>query len=274
MRLLASFLLFLFIQLAGHAQEIMLRGYPDFLPDSTYYVLADQVNVREQPSVDAPVIGTLRIASRVTVIDKADEEYSRNGWDMNWFKISFDDGKQQGYIWGGFLATGSISSATEKGLLFLYGPHSVKVKNDFSQVILQVRAVRQQTEVARTEFRCIGSLGTYSGIRTIGNKKVDGVKEVLEISFSDSECGGAFGDAVVFWDGTQLYMVKLLTDGADGGYFSDESFTYPSDKGGKPGIIIFKYKQGYYSETEGKDIIEASRRIIYSWNGTELVKQP
>lgn len=54
-----------------------------------YCLLANNVNIRRQPSTHSKVVANLPIASKIHVIEKCKEQLTLNGVTANWLKITF-----------------------------------------------------------------------------------------------------------------------------------------------------------------------------------------
>jgi hypothetical protein len=163
---------------------------------------------------------------------------------------------------------------SSKIVMFLYGVHSLnKDMGPDGVVSIQARLAIGNKEIKKIVVEGIGGLRTGALTTVTGNRGVKGVKNIIDLRFSDDYCGGAFGDIIYFWTGTDLFHVKTLYDGADAPVYSSEELIFPADEGGKPGVIIFKYEDGEWDEVQEKDIVNESRTEYYFWNGSQLVKK-
>ena len=70
-------------------------------PGKTYFILQYRVNVREQPSLDSPVIAVLSLGDRVEILEGSTQDVI-NDYLENWYKIRCND--VVGYTFGGNLA--------------------------------------------------------------------------------------------------------------------------------------------------------------------------
>ena len=245
-------------------------SYQRFHKDSTYYLLADKVNIRSTPGTSGEKICQLPIGTSIKVEEITDKKLTIDGIAGHWLKVSYkqkDNTNGTGYVWGSLVASGSAKSKTDKGLHFLYGIDELNFSGEYAQiveVIIQLRAVKENKQLSKVTFKAVGSLSTYNNLVSLGNKQVPQVKEVLQLNFSDDMCAGAFGDAVIFWDGAKLHHAKTLTDGADAPYYYDEELIYPADEKGQKGKIIMTIESGGDEESESYE----TRTLI--WTGTKL----
>jgi uncharacterized protein YgiM (DUF1202 family) len=70
------------------------------------YVFSDGVNVREQASLKAKVLGSLKQGTEVIVCAKQHIKDIVNGVEANWIPILYNGGSA--YIWGNTIATGAV----------------------------------------------------------------------------------------------------------------------------------------------------------------------
>lgn len=254
---------------------ILLYGqFGNIETNKEYFIAGNTVNMRKGPSVNTEKLVQLPIGTPVITEKESEEKYTLNGYDTYWYKVktTYHDTLYNGYIWGGFLTKDTAASQTIANTYYMLTLSKVQNEEDWDRVYAYLRVFRDGKELAKTEFKVIGGMNTYHSIKTLGDRGVKGIKEVIRVEFSDGYCGGAFGDVVFFWDGQKLHYVKQLVDGADAPMFYDEEFIFPSDPGGKPGIIYFTQKEGEYTDN-GTERLTTNKKEKYIWTGSVLVKQ-
>ncbi|MDF1550492.1 MAG: SH3 domain-containing protein, partial [Bacteroidales bacterium] len=243
-------ILFCLISIYGFSQEeIDQRNYGKITIGESQYLLFDKVNLRSHPYTDSEIVKNLPIGSLMKIIGKSDSSLTLNGYSHNWYQVSqIDENNKeigvQGYLWGGFFAENLYETENDPEVRFLYGLAKMK-KTEWGEVpVVQVRAIISDKEIAQVSFEAIGSLTTYRNCELLGNKGIRNINEIIHFNFSDDFCGGAFGDVYIFWDKAILHHARTLHSGADAPVFSDESFIFPEDEGGKEGRIIFNESAG------------------------------
>jgi hypothetical protein len=250
--------------------------YHQFESGKTYYLLADNVNIRSIASSKADVVTNLPIGTAVKIIEISDEKLRLSGFKTNWYKVSFKskDAVTDGYVWGGLIAEGSITCASDPSVQFLYGVASLRKNKETEypkqKLTLQLRACKNNKELSKIKMESKTNLNVYHYIKNYGNKGLDNVKDIIELGESQSFCGGYNGYNMFFWDGKKLTYATTLMPGGDGGYYSSDDLIFPSDKGGEKGKIINDQKVGYdVGETE-EAILESHKRVEYVWTGEKL----
>lgn len=264
----------LLIGLTGWSQiDIDQRNYGKFTVGESRYLLFDKVNLRNQPYIESEIVKNLPIGSVMKIIAKSDSSLTLNGYMHNWYQVSqVDDNNSEtgvkGYLWGGFFAENIYKTANDPEVRFLYGFAKME-KTDWGEVpVLQIRAIMGNIEIAQVSFKAIGSLSTYRNCELLGNKGIRNVNEIIHFNFSDDFCGGAFGDVYIFWDKAILHHARTLHSGADAPVFSDESFVFPEDEGGKKGRIIFNESAG--EDGDEGTVYDYQRKTELIWTGCEL----
>jgi Bacterial SH3 domain len=261
-------LLFITLQIQAQVEE---TAYANFYPDSTYYIIADKANVRSNADTTAKVVDQLVIGQKIKILQVTDQTYTKNGYTANWYKVQYNqkETKSEGYIWGGLIASKTIKSITDKEMYYMYAVNKVVKLEYYDEVYLQVRACKNNTELAKLDIKAVGSISTYNAAESMGAKGVKGVKDIFKINFSDGYCAGSFGDAYFFWDGKTLLHVTTLYEGFDAPYSATNVFIFPTDEKGKKGYIINKSESGFYGDDD-KFHIEDWERITYKWDGSKL----
>lgn len=262
-------LLFMTFQIHAQVEE---TAYANFYQDSTYYIIADKANIRSNADTASEVISKLAIGEKIKIIEVVDQTYTKNGYTANWYKVQYNnkDYKTEGYIWGGLIASKTLISTTDKDLYFMYAVNKVIKKEYYDEVYIQVRACKNNVQLAKLDMKAVGSIRTYNTAESMGAKGVKGIKDIFKINFSDGYCAGSFGDAYFFWDGKALFHVKTLDEGFDAPYSATNVFIFPTDTKGKKGYIINKSESGYYGDDD-KYHLEDWERITYKWDGSKLV---
>jgi hypothetical protein len=262
--------------LAVKAQDDAFNPYFLFEEGASFYLLADQVNARKAPDLKSAVISKLPIASKIKIIEFSETVSEINTVRAPWYKVSFSDkGKNvEAFIWGGFISLRSENAVNANGVIFLHGISKIEeVKKDGYtdyKVTMQARAAKGNKEIAKIDFQSFGSMPTSRELIVSGPRGVEGLENILDFSYSDNYCGGAFGNQIYFWDGKKFIFVKNLQSGVDAPCFSFETFIYPEDEGGKKDLILLKFEAGCELEEEESEV--SKKMTEYSWSNNKLTQ--
>lgn len=271
MKTILLFLLLLTSQLVS-AQE---KPYHQFEENAICYLIADNVNVREEASSKGKVVANIPIGTEVKILKKADQTLKLNGFETNWYKVEFKTatGKQSGYVWGGLIADGWVTCNNDKSIKFMYGIASCKIeeKEYYTEynIKIQLRACKANKEIAKLEFETRGDLSIWHELKNYGSKGLSNVKDVLVFSVSQQMCAGINADETIFWDGSIFIFVLEQTPGGDAPYFSSDYLVYPEDEGGKKDRI-FRIEQSGEVTDNNDVLLDLDKKVEYQWTGTEL----
>jgi len=67
-----------------------------------YYILDNNINIRNQPNLNGSIIGGLKLNDRIEVIENMGNDQIINGIHQNWYKIKFNE--IIGFIFGGYIS--------------------------------------------------------------------------------------------------------------------------------------------------------------------------
>ncbi|WP_300603454.1 SH3 domain-containing protein [Niabella sp.] len=258
--------------LAMHAQSDTLQL---FEKQQTVYALADSVNIRTAPSLNAESTDLISLGTPMKIVGISPVALNLNGVIFPWYKVSYNNGKS-GFIWGGKLALASFRSQKNTDISFHYGVERVTD----SGIVLQIRVAKNGTELQRLSFNGLGnpSPRLYS-CENRSNRGLKNVDDIIEIQGGSESCGEAGGTLTFFWSGQRLHFVRRQFDTPDGEYFDRTYFIYPSDMEGIKDMIIEKEVAGEVLFEEGQKVASwdsnnvkysTNKATKYRWTGEKL----
>jgi len=252
--------------------------YGEFKDNSTVYLYADNVNVRESPSTSSKVITKLPIASKVIINGKSEKLLTVNGYKTCWYEIGFvkNGKKQNGYVWGGFLSAVTMSAKNAAGeeVTFLYAITGFTEDKGFDS---GMKAVVNGKIFSSLTFKPMYTDMT-SGIynynidgKIKGNKGLKNISKIIVLSFIYPACGYTNGDIHIYWTGNQLiYGIESPMVSEAGIFYFSTELIYPDDEGGEDGKLIKKVINESYDET-GNTAEKSVKKLLYKWDGSKLV---
>lgn len=270
------FLFFLALSHVGFSQETP-EEIVTFLPKETVYLLADSVNLREEPRMDAKLVAKLPIGTALTVIRKSDVRLTLNGFEMPWYEVKVNGSKQKGFVWGGKIAMKSFRSTKNIDIVFHFGME----KEVDGRATYQIRVEQNHKELQHIAFEGMGSSLKPFAFTNFSNRGLTNVDDVIYVDLFSQACGDAGGAIVFFWTNSTLYNVRQLIDYSDVPVFATETFIYPSDMEGKKDAIILHEQEGEYifedeaGTTYTDPEVRYSKDVLttYRWDGKQLVKK-
>lgn len=221
------------------------------------------------PMANLPIGQLIKVRERTTILRR------EKGFNTNWYKVVlvYQGNRLTGYVWGGDIAVGHFESKNDPSITFLYGIGQINLvsRGDYEEesIKIQLNACRENKKLHGIEFEAMGTLYTKTQGNALGNKGVNTIDDVIEIAFSDGYCGGVSANATVFWDGSALHYVQLLSNGYSSQVFTNQYFIYPDDPEGKHQLILLRYEKGQF-DSNRYPIYEERDEMIYIWNGANL----
>jgi hypothetical protein len=226
-------------------------SYRSFKEGKSFYALRSS-SIHVAPFVTATVLGKVRTGDVVRVEERMDEIFKVEGFRTNWYRITFDNKGQseEGYIWGGNLAIGAFNAQEKEEVLFLYGVDHIGLVNrgNYTEESIQLCLYtllygKVQDSVV---FEAMGTLYTKTQGRAYGNKGLDGVKEIIELAFSDGYCGGVAATVTIFWDGQKVHYVNLLSNGFSSETFANRFYIYPKEHLKEAKMVLLRTETGTF----------------------------
>lgn len=245
----------------------------------TGFLLADSVVLRSGPGTDTKNLGLLRTGTEIELLDFSQEKMPLRGIESYWYHIRCN--KQEGWIWGGFIATGYFRSNEDPSVAFLIGFSHQQLKKDsdgiteytYNETYVQIRAVRGNQLLDKLVLH---EEVTYPEVQQSGRMGVEGVDDILMLLRPClGGCGCSGGTDYIFWDGAKLHFVYNENFIADAASSEWDALLLPSSKGGEQGYIKIAGNHvdtSFYAQ-DGRDIMQRVQTVSwYTWNGEKLVK--
>ncbi len=252
-----------------------------FVVGNKHFTFVSDANLRDKPSIQSNVLGTLPIGTQVEILERNDATYSQRGVTLPWVKVrvlSSDKKKQEGYLWGGFLALASIQTPADEytpnaGVQYLTGVAAFH--EDKHEITVQVRIAKDGKELSKCEFKTGGDLSYYPEF-SVSFEPFQKVKAVLTVNYYYPACGYASGDNLLFWqENNQLTKVLGTSSISDAGvFYSAETYILPTQRGGIGDHVLVTSDTSEFEE-RGDDYVRTKQTIglvLYKWNGAKLTK--
>lgn len=218
-----------------------------FQKASVVRLFADAVNLREAPNTTSKVVAKLPMGAALTIQGEPEGEFQVNGLMADWYAVQTSvDGKAvSGYVWGGFLALGSVAwNEAGRDLKLLVGITS----HEKSEFKAEARVVSGNTILAKASFplTCtdMGDSKKYGyGIELAPFEAFTfpGMTRTFRLHMFYEACGYENGQRLLFWDGKKLLMGPLASSVSEAGIFRVTSeFVLPETPSGKDPTLIIK----------------------------------
>ncbi|MFZ4797513.1 MAG: SH3 domain-containing protein [Bacteroidia bacterium] len=228
-------------------------------------IIADNVNLRDAPNINAKIIGKLSKHIFVNVIEQAKKGEEMAGEYNYWFKINWKG--KVGYVWGKSISTPKIQIYDNDDVNTSYLMCNNALIVLFKGKIIASCYIGNRNGEAILSF---GDLGFGKGYDFVG------------IESMAHSCGEWGGDTYYLWDGKKIKYFCSSGGVGDGGLSEGEIYTFPSEHSGIQGKMI---KSTYASEmidiipvddceVTCIDAFDYKYTSIMSYNGDTLVEVP
>ncbi|MGH1338150.1 MAG: hypothetical protein ACRBFS_18655 [Aureispira sp.] len=259
---------------------VVCLGQVDYTSDSPYrwhpeggevWTLGPQTRVYVGPDTQATLHATLPTGTALQLLERLDETETRQGFRANWYRVQYQ--KEDVFIWGGDIAlTKAESRATP--LTMTYGLQKIRKvqRGNYQEPQLDIVFVAsyQGQFIDSLHIAAIGTLYTKTQVQLKGAQGLAGIKEVVEIAFSDGYCGGVAATTTLLWDGKNWKELGLLSQGFGDNHFSNAYYKYPQEHQQGSHIIELHQEEGYYNQ-EKQPIYTLQETKIYEWTGAQLL---
>lgn len=259
--------------------EIPTSATFDFQKGNSTYVFIDLASIRSEPSIEDSIVDYVLLGTEVFFDTKTEYTSSLFGKTAAWYKVHYkkENVQKEGYIWGGDLCINPMRRNNVKFLFGLKGKDISKQKSKDNEderevMIAELKAVRNDSLISTVSWELFGTDGlAYSGAKIYPPAGLKNIQYLVNTVFSGEACGIPAIYQYTAWNGKQLILLPQLMFITDAGmYFYNETLYFPTDKLGKPGMIIKKITQ---EETDEKNKTKKkSRSEFFSWDGKKLKK--
>ena len=212
------------------------------------------------------------------MVKKTSEElFKSKGINVSWVEIKFKNKfgeTKTGYLWKGFLALNFIKKQGLTYLTTIDKIEKIKSQEYFNQNFFISAKILDSNNQLLNEItiKKFLSESTYFENKTIGSLGLSKLQNIYRISFSGESCGVPTFDYYFGWNGTKLLLLpeKMNVGDADV-YYHSEEFVFPSEKGGKPDLIIMKMEEAELIEGTSGIYNISEREEYYKWNGEKAI---
>lgn len=251
----------------------------EYAVKSVQVVYSDSAKVRDAAGLKGAITDTLLPLQAVTIVAKKDDMAS-GAKRAAWYQVNYMKNGQArtGYLWGGLLAVGKMKLGE---LQFVYGIEGkfrpIKdVENDYvpsdsMDVTIGLKAYQKGVLADAAYYDISKEALNGCAIEPKAAKGVPGCRSLVVLHFSGEACAIPTYHHYFGWTGRKLIALPPLQEEADAGAFAHgETYVFPTDAGGKPGVLIKKIEDTSYEELpDGKEKEKTTRtQEVYRWDAT------
>ncbi len=264
-----------FVHFLSFSQEFPNQeDYWEGEENRTAMIAVSSCNVREQPSLKAKLLDSLQLGQEIVLLKNTDSFLKIKGVNLSWVSIAFKNQKgeiQKAFVWKGFLALGFVKTDQNIFLTSLDKILSDSKDPYINEGVFSVKVLDLDKKIlAQKTFKKSSNDGSYFENKNIGSLGLTGLKNIYRVSLMGQACGVTSNHFYWGWTGSDLVELPKRQDSADAGaYYYEETFIFPSEKGGKPNSIIKKIKQAEINDKGLMDVEEWTETFL--WKGQKAV---
>jgi len=257
MKKIVIVLLMLFVTFS-YSQDKYNHNYYWNFQDNTKAIVGFPIcYVRKSPNIKSVVLDSLQLGAEVMVKSTSETLYKIKGINLSWVVIEYknqDGATKEGFVWKGLLALNYVRNNSFTYLTTIDKIEKIKSKEYFNENFLisaKVLGTDNQLLDEKTIKKCL-SESSYFQNKTIGHLGLSQLQNIYRISFSGESCGVPTFHYYFGWNGNKLLKLpeKMNVGDADV-YYHSEEFVFPTEKGGKPDMIVKKIEEAELIEETG-----------------------
>ena len=273
MKKVLFFLLMMFVTLS-YSQDEYNHNYYWNLQDNTKAIVGfPTCYVRKSPNASSIVLDSLQLGSEVMVKKTSESLYKLKGINVSWVEIEYKNKLEEtkfGCIWKGLLALNYVKNSSFTYLTTIDKIEKIKSQEYFNEnFFITVKILNKENQLLDAFIikKCL-SESSYFQNKTIGHLGLSQLQNIYRISFSGEACGIPTFHYYFGWNGSKLLTLPEKMNVADADvYYHSEEFLFPSEKGGKPDMIIKKTEEAELIEETVHVYDMLNEEEYYKWNG-------
>ena len=273
MKKILLILMLLFVILSYSQEEYTHNYYWNISNNSKAIVGFTKCYVRESPNINSVLLDSLQLGSEVMVKKSTEALYKIKGINVSWVEIEYKNkvGETKvGCVWKGLLALNYVKNGSLTYLTTIDKIEKTKSEEYYNQNFSISAKILDKENLLLNELTIKKYLSesSYFENKTIGHLGLSQLQNIYRISFSGESCGVPTFHYYFGWNGNKLLLLpeKMNVGDADV-YYHSEELVFPSEKGGKPDLIIKKIEEAELIEETSGIYNMKNGEEIYKWNG-------
>ncbi len=238
-------------------------------------IAAKNCYVRDSPSIHAFLVDSLQVGKEIKVIKSSTNDFKIKGIDVSWVEIEYknkDSISSKGFLWKGFLAVGFTKKGENKYVTSI-DEIDTKNKNEIPYFSISVKILDSNNLILDQKLikKSIMESAYFEG-KMLGNLGLKNLKDIYRISFNGEACAIPSLFYYFGWNGKNLILLpEKYTVSDAGAFYHTENFIFPSEKGGKPNLIIKQIEEATSTDDNAEIFNVSEYNEIYTWDGEKAV---
>ncbi|WP_299223424.1 hypothetical protein [uncultured Psychroserpens sp.] len=222
-RIFQSFLILAMLFIASDVfaqnKEVEFDVYTNSVTKASRYLMADDVALRDCPSVQCEQLTTIKIGTNVRLLAKSEKPQTINGVKSRWYKVKM--GPQVGWLWGGFISQKTMVSTTNPEVKFMFGEAGFDYKGNKR---FQIRAVKNGVELDKIVFPSKSLC--YTAVDLINKMKMPGT-DIISLTSNNESCDVVDGPLYIVFKNDKLQQKETLAS-IEQPLFNETGYVYYS----------------------------------------------
>jgi hypothetical protein len=218
---------------------------------------------------NSKTVAELPAGTSVTVVTETTKQQNVNGFEDFWYQVKTDSGSN-GYVWGGNLSKSAMKIAPNKVLvLAIEGKGKDQVDKKGRAILFKDNTVTSEATFKPIELPESHSYGYSIAASKFNSNGFSGNPFIARFYFMYGACDYPNGDILFAVTGDKVtYLLEERNYGNEVGGSTYE-YTRPSDKGGKPNMLLVD------TTVENREEKKKNKtRETFRWEVDHFVKQP
>ena len=241
------------------------QEYHKYSENEEVFLFGNNVKLRKTPDSNSTTLKLLPIGAKVKIKKATSIMYEYNGFSSPWHLVDYKG--TEGYIVGGLISLKKHKSFYNSNAFFVY---SLSKRPDTYLSFLNVRYVKNNKVDSQIKIELFGN-GSFE-ILNFNNKGLENANDIIVVDNYSEACGIDGGKSYIIHNGRDLIHMANTSEIGDGGIYHYISyFTFPSDEGGRKGVIVYNQENGEMKDENTNWYITTSQQRNLIWNGVKLI---
>ena len=221
--LLIVAVLFIASDVFSQTKEVEFDVYTTSATKASKYLLADDVALRDCPSVQCEQLTTINIGTNVRLLAKSSTPQTINGIKSRWYKVKM--GPQVGWVWGGMISQKTMVSNSNPEIKFVFGEAGYDFKGN---KLFQVRALKNGIQIDKIVFQ--SERLNQSNISLLNQKDAKSEVDVITLSGTQKTLAADSASYIVFKNNKLQKTNTLMASVSTKPTFTGLSYVFCNDE--------------------------------------------
>jgi hypothetical protein len=188
----------------SQTKEVEFDVYTTSVSKASKYLLADDVALRDCPSVQCEQLTTINIGTNVRLLAKSTSSQTINGVKSRWYKVKM--GPQVGWIWGGMISQKTMLSNANPEIKYVFGEAGFDYKGNKQ---FQIRALKNGVQIDKIVFQ--SEQLDYNDVSLMNQKDDKSKVDVIALSGDNKTKASDTASYIVFQNNKLIQTNTVVT---------------------------------------------------------------